>query len=208
MPDRNEAVSYATMAIATRGDIIIEGAIKEHLTSFLSKLDEVGGKYEIDKYGIRFYYDKPLMAADLITAPEPGFMTDWQPLWTTMMTQANGVSQVIEAVTQHRLAFTTQLNEMGAKIEYFDPSPQDPVNFYDFNYPEITPYPHAVKVTGPTPLRGTHMTVPDLRGGATLVMAAIMAQGTSIIDNIELIDRGYERFDERLQNLSANIKRT
>jgi UDP-N-acetylglucosamine 1-carboxyvinyltransferase len=207
MPDRNEAVSYATMAIATGGDIIVEGAVKDHLTAFLKKLDEIGGGYEIDDYGIRFYFDKPLVAADLTTAPEPGFMTDWQPLWTTMMTQAQGISKVVETVTQHRLSFTTQLNEMGAKIEYFDPKPADSASFYDFNYPETTPYPHAVSITGPTPLRGRHMAVPDLRGGATLVMAAIMASGESVIDNIELIDRGYERFDERLRNLSANITR-
>lgn len=208
MSDRNEAVSYATMAIATKGDVIVEGAVKTHLTSFLSKLDEIGGKYELAPYGIRFYYDGPLTAADLTTAPEPGFMTDWQPLWTTMMTQAKGVSTIVEAVTQHRLAFTSQLNEMGAKIEYFDPAPQNPTEFYEFNYPETTSFPHAVRVTGPTQLHGTHMTVPDLRGGATLVMAAIMAEGESVIDQVELIDRGYERFDERLQNLSANIVRT
>lgn len=208
MPDRNEAVSYATMAIATRGDIIVEGALSDHLTSFLAKLDEIGGCYEISKYGIRFYYNAPLIATDLLTAPEPGFMTDWQPLWTTMMTQAKGVSQVVEAVTQHRLAFTTQLNQMGAKIEYFDPAPPNPSVFYEFNIPETTPYPHAVRVTGPTPLHGTNMIVPDLRGGATLVMAAIMATGESVIDHIELIDRGYAHFDERLRNLSANIVRT
>lgn len=207
MSDRNEAVSYATMAIATRGDIIVEGAVPSHLTAFLTKLDEVGGKYEIAKYGIRFYYDKPLVATDLTTAPEPGFMTDWQPLWTTMMTQAQGTSHIVEAVTQHRLAFTKDLNEMGANIEYYDPNPASPAEFYEFNYPETTVYPHAVKVIGPTPLRGLHMTVPDLRGGATLVMAAILASGESVIDNVELIDRGYERFDERLQNLSANIQR-
>lgn len=208
MPDRNEAISYATMAIATHGDIIVEGAIKSHLTAFLTKLDEIGGKYEISDYGIRFYFDQALVATNLITAPEPGFMTDWQPLWTTMMTQAKGTSEIVEAVTQHRLAFATQLNQMGAKIEYFDPLPPDPAKFYEFNYPETVSYPHAVKVTGPTPLRGTRMTVPDLRGGATLVMGAILATGESIIDNVELIDRGYERFDERLRNLSANIVRT
>jgi UDP-N-acetylglucosamine 1-carboxyvinyltransferase len=206
MPDRNEAVSYATMAIATRGDIIVEGANPAHLTAFLSKLDEIGGKYDIADYGIRFYYEKPLVAADLTTAPEPGFMTDWQPLWTTMMTQAQGISKIVETVTQHRLAFAKDLNAMGANIEYYDPSPTNPEKFYDFNYPEITSYPHAVKVTGPTPLRIPH-DYADLRGGATLVMAAILATGESVIDNVELIARGYERFDERLQNLSANIRR-
>ena len=124
-----------------------------------------------------------------------------------MMTQAQGVSHVVEAVTQHRLAFTKELNGMGAKIKYYDPAPVDPAQFYEFNYPETTPYPHAVSITGPTPLHGKNMVVPDLRGGATLVMAAIMASGQSVIDRVELIDRGYERFDDRLQNLSANVER-
>ncbi|MFZ2199166.1 MAG: UDP-N-acetylglucosamine 1-carboxyvinyltransferase [Microgenomates group bacterium] len=208
MSDRNEAVSYATMAIATRGDVIIEGAKSEHLQAFLHELNKIGGLYEESQYGIRFWYDKPLVSTDITTSPEPGFMTDWQPLWTTMMTQASGVSTVVEAVTQHRLAFTNQLVEMGAKIEYFDPNPKNPAYFYEFNYPEKVSYPHAARITGPTPLLGKHLTVPDLRGGATLVMAAILAKGESVIDNIELIDRGYENFDERLRNLSANIERT
>jgi len=208
MSDRNEAVSYATMAIATRGDVIIEGARANHLQAFLHELDKIGGKYEISDYGIRFWYDRELVASDIVTAPEPGFMTDWQPLWTTMMTQARGTSKIVEAVTQHRLAFTTQLVQMGAEIEYFDPVPSDPAKYYEFNYPETKSYPHAVSVTGPHPLQGRNLTVPDLRGGATLVMAAILAKGESVIDNVELIDRGYERFDERLQNLSANIERT
>ena len=208
MPDRNEAVSYACMAIATKGDIIVEGAKAEHIGAFLTKLKEVGGCYENSEYGIRFWYDKPLKAADIVTSAEPGFMTDWQPLWTTMMTQANGVSNVVEAVTQHRLAFTEQLVEMGARIEYFDPKPSDPVEFYQFNYPEKVSYPHAARITGPSLFVGRELTVPDLRGGATLVMAAIMAEGESVIHNVELIDRGYEKFDERLSQLSANIVRT
>ncbi len=207
MPDRNEAVSYACMAIATKGDIIVEGAKAEHIGAFLTKLEEVGGRYEKSEYGIRFWYDKPLIAADIITSAEPGFMTDWQPLWTTMMTQATGVSNVVEAVTQHRLAFTEQLVEMGASIEYFDPNPSEPVEFYQFNYPEKVAYPHAARITGPSLFVGRELTVPDLRGGATLVMAAIMAEGESVIHNVELIDRGYEKFDERLSQLSANITR-
>lgn len=207
MSDRNEAVSYACMAIATKGDIILEGANPNHIQAFLQKLDEIGGKYETSDYGMRFWYDKPLLATDITTAPEPGFMTDWQPLWTTMMTQAEGVSHIIEAVTQHRLAFTEQLREMGAKIEYYDPAPSNPTDFYEFNYPEKVSYSHAARIYGPTAFHGHTMTVPDLRGGATLVMAAIMAEGDSIIKNVELIDRGYEKFDERLSQLSANITR-
>lgn len=207
MSDRNEAVSYACMAIATRGDIIVEGARSEYIQAFLHKLDEVGGKYEIADYGIRFYYESPLIATDITTAPEPGFMTDWQPLWTTMMTSAKGTSHVLELVHNNRLAFTKELNIMGANIELYDPKLKNPEELYQFIWPERIHNFHAAKIVGPTPLHGVDMTVPDLRGGATLVMAAIMAKGESTIHNVELIDRGYERFDERLQNLSANIER-
>lgn len=207
MSDRNEAVSYACMAIATKGDIIVEGAKAQYLTSFLKKLDEVGGCYEIFDFGIRFYYDKPLIAGDITTEPEPGFMTDWQPLWTTMMTSAKGVSNVLELVHNNRLAFTKELNIMGANIKLYDPSLDSPEELYQFAWPERIHNFHAAKITGPSSLHGVEMSVPDLRGGATLVMAAIMAEGESLIDNVELIDRGYERFDERLRNLSANIVR-
>ncbi len=207
MSDRNEAVSYACMALATKGDIIVEGAKPEYITSFLRKLDEVGGKYEIGEYGIRFYYETPLVATDITTEPEPGFMTDWQPLWTTMMTSATGVSHVVELVHNNRLAFTKELNIMGAQIDLYDPSLENPGDLYQFAWPERVHNYHAATINGPSLLHGVNMTVPDLRGGATLVMAAIMASGESVIDNVELIDRGYERFDERLRNLSANIVR-
>jgi UDP-N-acetylglucosamine 1-carboxyvinyltransferase len=207
MSDRNEAVSYACMAIATKGDIIVEGAKPDFLTAFLKKLDEVGGKYDIAPYGIRFYYDQPLKATDITTEPEPGFMTDWQPLWTTMMTSAEGESHVLELVHNNRLAFTKELNIMGANIELYDPVLDKPEEQYQFIWPERVHNFHAAKIIGPTQLHGVDMTVPDLRGGATLVMAAIMASGESTIDNVELIDRGYERFDERLRSLSANIER-
>lgn len=205
MPDRNEAVSYACMAIATHGDIIVEEARPEHLRAFLAKLDEVGGRYEVRDYGMHFWYEKPLKAADLTTGPEPEFMTDWQPLWTTMMTEAVGISHIVEAVHNNRLAFTSQLNTMGANIELYDPEGVE--NLYQFEWPEKKHNFHGARVKGPTPLKGANLTVPDLRGGATLVLAAIMADGESVIDNIELIDRGYEHFDDRLRNLSAKIER-
>ncbi len=209
MSDRNEAVSFACMALATRGDIIVEGARPEHLSAFLKKLDEIGGQYETSPYGMRFWYHAPLKATDITTSPEPGFMTDWQPLWTTMMTSANGTSQVVELVHNNRLAFTKELNAMGASIELYDPKLENPAELYQFAWPERTHNFHAAKVTGPSILHGLKdMVVPDLRGGATLVMAAIMARGESTISNIELIDRGYEDFDERLRNLSADIERT
>ena len=124
-----------------------------------------------------------------------------------MMTSATGISHVIELVHNNRLAFTRELNVMGAKIELYDPKLANPIQDYQFAWPERVHNFHAAKITGPSILHGVNMTVPDLRGGATLVMAAIMATGESVIDNIDLIDRGYEHFDDRLRNLSANIER-
>jgi UDP-N-acetylglucosamine 1-carboxyvinyltransferase len=181
MSDRNEAVSYACMAYATKGDIIVEGARQEHIKAFLAEVDKIGGKYEIFDYGIRFYYETPLLATDITTAPEPGFMTDWQPLWTTMMTSAQGTSHVLELVHNNRLAFTKELNVMGASIELYDPEIANPGDLYQFVWPEREHNFHAGLITGPSILHGMEMTVPDLRGGATLVMAAIMAEGESVV---------------------------
>lgn len=207
MPDRNEAVSYACMAYATKGDIIVENAQKEHLTAFLDKVEEIGGRYEVSPYGIRFWHEKPLVATDITTAPEPGFMTDWQPLWTTLMTQAEGTSHVIEAVHNNRLAFTSELNKMGARIKLYNPEVDDPASFYEFDHFDNDGNFHAAEITGPTKLKATHLMVPDLRGGATLTMAALIADGESVIEGIDHIDRGYEAFDRRLRELSAQIYR-
>lgn len=207
MPDRNEAISYACMALATKGDIILENAIPEHMQTFLNKVDEIGGNYEVSDYGIRVWHDKPLKSTDITTAPEPGFMTDWQPLWTTLMTQAEGESNIIEAVHNNRLQFTEELKRMGAKIELYNPKVDNPGTYYEFDNSIDDKSLHAARVIGPTKLKGCDLKVPDLRGGATLVMAAIIADGESIISNIEHIDRGYENFDNRLRQLSANIKR-
>lgn len=210
MPDRNEAVSYACAAIATRGDIIVENAKKEHLEAFLDKLDEIGGGHEEGSFGIRFFYQGPLRAADVVTRPHPGFMTDWQPLWTILVTQARGESIVHEAVHSYRFHHVDHLNHMGARIVPFQPAIDSPHQFYNFNLgghaDQEVPH-HAIKVSGPSPLRGGTFTVPDLRTGATLVIAALIAQGKTVIKNVEHIDRGYESLDTRLRSMGAKIKR-
>jgi len=207
MPDRNEAVSYAVAALATKGDIVVENARKKDIRAFLEKLDEVGGKYQPSNHGIRFWHEKPLKASRIKTAPEPGFMTDWQPLWVVLMTQAQGVSQVIETVHNNRLQFTDQLNKMGAKITLFNPKVADPKAFYEFDNPKDYLNFHGAKINGPTPLKATTLKVPDLRAGATLTIAALIAQGKSIVREIEHIDRGYEHLDQRMKQLGAKIKR-
>ena len=208
MPDRNEAVSYACAALGTKGDIIIANAKPQHLQAFLEKVDEAGGRYEVGNYGLRFWYEKPLRATDIVTQPHPGFMTDWQPLWTTLVTQAKGTSEIVESVHDYRLGFVTDLQKMGAKIELFNPQIADPEKFYNFNLQDDRPENwHAAKVTGPTPLHCGQFAVTDLRAGATLTLAALMAQGQSTIEGAERIDRGYESLDKRLRQIGADIKR-
>lgn len=208
MPDRNEAVSYACAALATKGDIIIENAQAAHLTAFLEKVKEAGGCYETDHYGLRFWYEKPLKAVKVNTGPHPGFMTDWQALWTTLMTQAKGQSEIIETVYEYRFAFIHDLRKMGAKIELFNPKVKNPEKFYSFNLDDDQDdnY-HGVHVLGPTLLRGTELKVTDIRAGATLMLAALIAKGQSTLYDEGHIQRGYEDLDLRLKELGAEIKK-
>ncbi len=208
IPDRNEAVSYACAALATKGDIIIENACAEHLKAFLKKVKETGGNYETDHYGLRFWYEKPLKATKIITQPHPGFMTDWQSLWTTLMTQAKGQSEVIETIYEYRFGFVEDLNKMGAKIDFFNPKVANPESFYNFNLADDSPQNfHGVRVWGPTPLKGMNLEVNDIRAGATLMLAALIAKGESILRDEGHIQRGYEDLDLRLKELGANIKK-
>lgn len=208
IPDRNEAVSYACAAIATKGDVIIENARHEHLTKFLEKLDEIGAGYEVGSYGIRFYYKGPLRAADITTEIEPGFMTDWQPLMATVLTQCEGTSVLHETIMADRFQYVDELTKMGAKIEKFNPEVSHPENVYNFDLENDDPKnKHAIKITGPAKLKAGEFEVKDLRHGATLILAAMTAQGTSIIRGIEHVDRGYESLDERLKSMGAKIIR-
>ncbi|KKS80110.1 MAG: UDP-N-acetylglucosamine 1-carboxyvinyltransferase [Candidatus Beckwithbacteria bacterium GW2011_GWA2_43_10] len=208
MPDRNEAVSYAIAALITRGDIIVENAREKDLTAFLAKLEKTGAGIEKADYGLRFFYQKPLTAVDIITRPHPGFMTDWQPLWSVLATQCQGTSRIIETVFTSRFQFVKDLQLMGAKVEFFQPQVDNLEEFYNFNLPDDQPVNfHGLKVSGITPLIGKTITVNDLRAGATLALAGLVAQGKTVLTGLEHIDRGYENFAGRLLKLGAKIKR-
>ena len=208
MPDRNEAVSYACAAIATKGDVIIENAKAEHLKAFLEKLDEIGAGYDVGQYGIRFYYKGGLRSADITTEIEPGFMTDWQPLWATLATQCVGVSHIHETIMQRRFQYVDELVQMGAQIEKYQPEVTHPEKVYNFNITDDKDSDqHAIAITGPTPLKAGHFKVKDLRHGATLILASMIAEGTSTIEGIEHVDRGYEKLDKRLRSMGAQIHR-
>ncbi len=208
MPDQNEAVSYACAAIATKGDVIIENARASHLESFLEALDAIGAGYEVGNYGIRFYYKGELQATDITTAIAPGFKTDWQPLWATVLTQCHGTSMIHETIMQQRFQYAAELQKMGAQIEFCNPPVTDPEKVYNFNCSDEVPgtY-HAIKITGPTQLQAGDFEVVDLRHGATLVLAAMTATGTSKISQIAHIDRGYEKLEEKLRTMGASIER-
>ncbi|MDD3679761.1 MAG: UDP-N-acetylglucosamine 1-carboxyvinyltransferase [Candidatus Shapirobacteria bacterium] len=207
MPDANEAASYACAALITKGDIAIEGARKRDLSILLEKIDQIGGKFKTYPWGIRFWWQKELRATKIITKPFPGFKTDWQPLWTSLATQMIGTSQIIETIYEDRFGFVEPLKKMGAKINFFQPKIANPEKFYNFNYQEAnSKLYHAIKVTGPTPLRGARFKAIDLRHGATLTIAALAAQGISQIDNAQIVDRGYEDLGSKLKELGGSVR--
>jgi UDP-N-acetylglucosamine 1-carboxyvinyltransferase len=202
MPDRNEAVSYACMALATNGEVFIKGAVHDHLINFLNAVRKIGGTYEIREDGILFKRENGLHGIELETDTHPGFMTDWQQPFTVVLTQAQGTSVVHETVYEERFGYTETLNTMGADISLF-PNCLGEINcrFKGMNYK------HAAVINGPTPLKAAPIVVPDIRAGLALVLAALVAEGESILTGIEHLDRGYERLEEKLKGLGANIKR-
>lgn len=206
MPDHNEVVTFACTALATKGDVFVQEAREEHLGAFVEKVREIGGGVELSDEGIRFFYKEPLQATNVETAPYPGFKTDWQALWVTLMTQAQGQSIVHERVYESRFSFVPDLQKMGAKIELFNPEVSDPETFYNFNLKDVRGDSfHAVKILGPTQLHGENLKVSDIRAGATLTLAALIAEGQSTIEDVEMIERGYENLEGRLQSLGAKI---
>lgn len=208
MPDRNEAVSYACAALATKGDIIIENARAQDLTAFLETIDDMGAGYEQGSYGLRIFYFQPLQSVEVTTQPEPGFMTDWQPLMATLLTQAHGTSTIHETVMQKRFQYVPDLQAMGANITSFQPSVEHPDLTYNFNLDDDEGNDHAISITGPTKLKAGSFATRDLRHGATLAIAALAAEGESYITGVDHIDRGYEKLAQRLATMGGNISRT
>jgi UDP-N-acetylglucosamine 1-carboxyvinyltransferase len=200
--DRNEVASWAAAALATRGDIFVEGALQSELMTFLNVFRKVGGAFDVEDDGIRFYHPGgELKPVTVETDVHPGFMTDWQQPLIVALTQANGVSTVHETVYENRLGFTKSLNDMGANIVVHPtglPDVPRRVARRDFE--------QAAVITGPTKLHGADVLVPDLRGGFSYLIAALVAEGTSTISNVGIISRGYEHFIEKLAALGADFE--
>ena len=204
--DSNELVTFAVLSVLTGGNILLENANLDNVGIFLMELEKAGVKHENIDGKVRFYAKEKLVATDVITAPEPGFKTDWQGPWAILMTQAEGKSIIHETIYENRFGYVSELKKMGAKIEFIDPEILDPKSLYNFNYDPKYSYKQAVKISGPKKLHNAVLTVSDLRAGATVVIASLIATGESVIYGIEHIERGYEKFIERLSNVGANIK--
>lgn len=201
LPDRIEAASWGAAALATRGDIYVRGAHQPDMTTFLNTYRKVGGAFDIDSEGIRFYHPGgELNSIALETAVHPGFMTDWQQPLIVALTQAEGVSTVHETVYENRLGFTQALNKMGADIVVHPEGFASPERRVARRTLE-----QAAVITGPTPLHGADVVVPDLRGGYSYVIAALAAEGTSHVRGVEIIRRGYEKFFDKLTALGADF---
>lgn len=201
LPDRNETASWASAALATGGDIFVEGASQPELITFLNVFRRIGGEFEVEENGIRFRHPGgKLTSFALETDVHPGFMTDWQQPLVVAMTQAEGLSIIHETVYENRFGFTHALGEMGAQIQlYRECLGGTPCRFGRRNYQ------HSAVVSGPTELAGTRIDVPDLRGGFSHLIAALAARGTSQVHGIELINRGYENFIDKLIGLGAEV---
>lgn len=199
--DRNEAASWACAALATGGEIFVGGAQQQDMLTFLNVVRKVGGDFDIREDGILFRRGAGDMQGTTVeTDVHPGFMTDWQQPLIVAMTQATGRSIVHETVYENRFGFTQALVQMGADITVYPNGLQEGPRRVPRRSLE-----QAAVIQGPTPLRGADITVPDLRGGYSHVIAALAAEGESVVRNIGIIRRGYAGFLDKLTALGADF---
>jgi UDP-N-acetylglucosamine 1-carboxyvinyltransferase len=187
MPDRIEAGTFMMASAASGGDVAIKNARPEHLKMELEKLREMGVEVNASLEGVRVRVDDPaeLAGVDVSTLPFPGFATDLQAQMMVVLTQATGAGIITENVYENRLQVAEELNRMNAGIDLFGG--------------------HRALIRGPRRLSGTIVQAPDLRGGAALVLAGLVADGTTIVDCARHILRGYEDFEEKLCGLGATV---
>jgi UDP-N-acetylglucosamine 1-carboxyvinyltransferase len=202
IPDRNESASWASAALATGGDILVKGAVQKDLSAFLNTFRKLGGEFDVVDEGIRFFHPggdlNPLVVE---TDTHPGFMTDWQQPLVVAMTQAKGVSIVHETVYENRFGFTDALVRMGATVQlHRNCLGSAPCRFNNQDFM------HSAVVTGKSQLHGADFTIPDLRGGFSHIIAALVAKGRSNASGIGIISRGYEHFVEKLHALGADVE--
>lgn len=186
IPDRIEAGTFLIAAALAKGDVFVRNARAEHLTLVLQKLNETGVTVEQKETGIRIIASARPRAVDIATLPYPGFPTDLQAQMMALLALCEGTSVVTENIFESRFVFVAEINRMGSNIR--------------------TQGQHAI-IEGVENLHGAPVQCPDLRAGAGLVLAGLAAEGTTVVKEIHHIDRGYENFEEKLQQLGADVQR-
>jgi UDP-N-acetylglucosamine 1-carboxyvinyltransferase len=186
IPDRIEAGTFIIAGALTGGDVNIAGCDPDHLGALLAKLHEVGIKTSQSADSVRVMGDGPFKAADIITEEYPGFATDMQAQYMALATQAEGTSIIIENIFENRFMHVLELVRMGANIKVEG---------------------RRAVVRGKAPLSAAAVQASDLRASASLVLAALVADGETIIDRVYHIDRGYENIEEKLKGVGAQIRR-
>lgn len=187
IPDYLEAGTFITIGAITPGILKVKGLVMEDLDLFLAKLEEMGVRFKKQEGLVEVDFSPDLEAVRVQSLPYPGFPTDLLPIVIPLLTQAKGRSLIHDPLYENRLNFLHELRKMGADIEIVDP--------------------HRAFVFGKTPLYGIKISSWDIRAGASLLVASLAAEGETIIENIYQIDRGYEKIDEKLRELGADIKR-
>ena len=186
IPDRIEAGTYMMMAAVAGGDVLVENCIPEHLHTVVAKLREAGQEIDELEDAIRVRAGRPVSPADVETQVHPGFPTDLQSPWVALMGLADGISVVQETIFENRFGFVNELIRMGANIKV------------DRN---------TAIVRGVERYTGAPVEAKDIRGGAALVTAALAAEGTTELGGLQYLDRGYNRMEEKLNEMGADIQR-
>ena len=186
IPDRIEAGTYMIAAAMTGGDIVVENVLPEHQKPLIAKLREAGAVVEENIDKVRVIGKNPLKAVSIKTLPYPGFPTDMQAQMMAMMVIAEGRSKVTETVFENRFMHVVELNRMGAQISTEG---------------------RSAVIDGPCKLTGCDVRATDLRAGAAMILAGLVAEGTTRIGDLHHIDRGYENIVAKLKNLGADIER-
>jgi UDP-N-acetylglucosamine 1-carboxyvinyltransferase len=186
IPDRLEAGTYLIAGAITRGAVTVANVIPEHLNTVLLKLSQAGAQIEDDMDWIRIMAPKRLQAVDIETLPHPGFPTDLHPQMVSLLAVCDGVSVVQETVFENRFGYTHDLARLGADVKVDR---------------------ETAIVRGVDRLTGAPVQAQDIRGGAALVLAALKAEGTTLVDGVESIDRGYQALEEKMKALGAVIRR-
>ncbi|UOQ94947.1 UDP-N-acetylglucosamine 1-carboxyvinyltransferase [Halobacillus shinanisalinarum] len=186
IPDRVEAGTFMVAAAISGGNVLVQGAMHEHLRSVISKMEEMGVTIEEEEDGLRVIGPKQLKATDIKTMPHPGFPTDMQSQMMALMLSATGTSVITETVFENRFMHVEEFRRMNAKMKIEG---------------------RSVIVEGPSALQGAEVQATDLRAGAALILAGLVAEGYTRVTELKHLDRGYVDFTEKLAQLGADIER-